>query len=478
MAARSTPATCKVFLWTCAVFVARQATVAAQAPAGCGTVRLAVGSYSDVGFIKDPPASGEGVTLLDLELCDTAGTLSGTLTEVGVVPAGENPSYCDQLDATTIICANEIDAGTATTLGTDLPTTATTIDLGGVPKPTYINVLPDGVVATANFGGSFTTFKADTGVIQTVAADGGHPHFILETGGGEIVVPILKLDIVEQYAVAADGMMTQTGTTAVAAGSGPRHVALGPNGKVYIAAEGSLQIIELGPDCAEGAEGAARGVCGFVQLPAMWEGITWWTGAAIRVSKDNGFVYMSLREDGDGAMGAIAGVKLMPDGSLGPEATLWGSGGNTPRDFILAEVPGFKEVFIVANRKGNTVNVLDRDPTTGAVGAELAAAVVQTPTSILVLDGGAGAAAPAAATSAAPVAAPGAAPVAPPADGSPPATGTVAANAESAAVSPPSPESGARGVDPSALQASMASVTVATTFYAILAVIVALFIAM
>lgn len=456
MAARS------MQVWSmAAVFAANLAAVTAQA-GECGKVSLAVGSYTGVTWIKDPPASGEGVTYLDLELCKAGGGIAATLTNNGVTAAGENPSYCDQLDATSIVCANEIDAGTATVLGAEPGTAAETIDLG-VNKPTHINVLKDGVVATANFGGSFSTFKpggADP-VIEVVEAPGAapHPHMILETGGAEIVVPVLGTDVVYQYDVAMDGTLTMTGTTTVEAGSGPRHVALGPEGKVYVAAEASLQIIELGKDCAEGAEGAARGVCGFVQLPPAVNGTTFWTGAAIRVSKDGGFVYMSLREDGDGPWGAIAGVKLGPDGALGDLIDIWQSGGNTPRDFVLVDIPGFKEVFVVANRKGNEVSVLDRDEVTGAVGAELATAEVQTPTNILVLAGATGvAAANATAPAAAPAAAEGPAVAPLPAPTATPLAPAAGTDVQVESGTTPN-QSGARGVDSGALSVEPSSAT-------------------
>ena len=391
----SSTARCALLRSALTVFVVQLGTAAAQTAAGeCGSAAIAVGSYTSVSWI--PEASGEGVTLLDLELCNTQGILSGTIVESGLIPTtktGENPSYCDQVDASTIICANENPEGTATMVGTDSTATSQTIDLD-VPRPTHISVLDNGIVATANFGGSFGTFMPSAGsdsVVQTITVpDNGrapHPHMILQTGPDEIIVTDVGTDAVYQYSVAQDGSLTETGVTTLPADSGPRHAALGKGDKVYVAAEKTLQIMELSSNCTEGAEGTARGICGFKQLTETLNGTTFQNIAAIRVSKDQGFVYASLREDADGAFGGIAGLKLSADGSLGDPVATSTSGGKTPRDMNLVDVPGFKEVFVVANRKSDTVVVFDRDETTGEVGGQLASASVNTPASILALGG-------------------------------------------------------------------------------------------
>ena len=469
-----------------AVLVVQLGAAAAQAAAGeCGNTVVAVGSYTGVSWI--PEASGEGVTLLDLELCNTQGTLSGTLVESGLIPTtktGENPSYCDEVDSSTIICANEIADGTATMVGTNSTATSQTFDLG-VSRPTHISVLDNGIVATANFGGSFGTFMPSAGsatsVVQTITVpDTGsepHPHMILQTAVDEIVVTDVGTDAVYQYSVAEDGSLTETGVTTLPAGSGPRHAALGMGGKVYVAAEKVLQIVELGSDCTEGAEGTARGICGFKQLTETMNGTTFQNIAAIRVSKDQEFVYASLREDAEGEFGGIAGLQLSANGSLGDPLATAESGGKTPRDMNLVDVPGFKEVFVVANRKSDTVVVFDRDEATGEVGSQLASAAVNTPTSVLPLgrDDEAATAASAPAPAAAATVADGAAA---PVDG---ATDGTAAGPVDGTVS--GDQSGTTGADSSASEAEgtdtpLPSAAAATTFHNILVVVVVLLFAL
>ena len=65
----SSTARCALLRSALTVFVVQLGTAAAQTAAGeCGSAAIAVGSYTSVSWI--PEASGEGVTLLDLELCN------------------------------------------------------------------------------------------------------------------------------------------------------------------------------------------------------------------------------------------------------------------------------------------------------------------------------------------------------------------------------------------------------------------------
>jgi Lactonase, 7-bladed beta-propeller len=95
---------------------------------------------------------------------------------------------------------------------------------------------------------------------------------------------------------------------------------------------------------------------------------------------------MSLREnDTTPDLGGIVGFALTEAGGLGELVGTWSSGGKHPRDFNLVEVPGFKEVFVVANLNSNNVVVFDRDSGTGAVGKQLASAEVNSPVSVLAI---------------------------------------------------------------------------------------------
>lgn len=328
-----TEPSCSLYTVVHALLLSYHALVAAQAPTAapvaasaptaagdgeCGTVLLAVGSYNDISWIE-PPVSGEGVSIMSLMLCGTAVAPTATLeTEllIGVADAGSNPGFCDQLDATTIMCANEVPEGSVAMLDLTSATPPTLFPLN-TANPVYVELLSSGMVATANYGGSsFTIFDPtkdpSSAVIETVEVplenatmalgnvdrqEAPHPHMATEVTDGEILVADLGTDAVYQYAVSPDGMLTWQGATNLTAGDGPRHVAVGKMGKVYVIAELSRKILELDNTCDTGALGAARGVCAEKVIPEPEDRTVYLTGSALRVSKDQEFVYASLRRE-------------------------------------------------------------------------------------------------------------------------------------------------------------------------------------
>jgi 6-phosphogluconolactonase (cycloisomerase 2 family) len=434
MASKGATATFLLALSILSVVPYSSAVVQQTAAAGnCGSTLLAIGSFTTVDM--EPALPGEGVTLLNLTLCsDSTGELSSTLIEDRLIPVnltGENPGYCDEYAANKIICCGGVDTnGTATMLTLTEPTATAQMFNLGTSKLTHCTTLYNGKVAAASYGGStFLTFDPISGPrnaplsgvklpaeIATMAAGDAerqkapHPHQVLEVADGELLIPDLGSDAVYHYNVSQNGTLVWAGATTVPPGSGPRHGAAGPGGKVYVVAELALQLIELGSGCTLGAEGAARGVCSTKNVTATFLNSTFTSGAAVRVSRDQKFVYMSLREEeGTPDLGGIVGFPLTANGSLGESIGTWSSGGQHPRDFNLVEIPGFKEVFVIANLRSNSVLVFDRDAGTGVLGKQLASAVVNSPVSVLpigVEDGLSAAAAPSAASSA-PQGAPG-----------------------------------------------------------------------
>jgi 6-phosphogluconolactonase len=409
-----------------AVFVllaSQQVSVTAQAPTeapaqaaidasttstgDCSSVLLAVGSYNDISWII-PKGTGEGVSIMNLELCGTAEALTANLTTellIGVVDTGSNPGYCDQFDASTILCANEVPMGSVALLDLSSDAGPQSYSVNS-SNPVYVELLSNGLVATANYGGSSFTIldpKIDPSraVIQTVEfpldaatmeagnldrQEAPHPHMVTEVAEGELLVTDLGSDAVYQYRVAEDGKLMWEGQTNTTAADGPRHIAVGKMGKVYVLAELSKKILELDSTCKKGAVGSARGICAEKEIPPPIDGTVFLTGAALRVSKNQEYVYASLRRaENVNAAGGIVGYKVEANGSIGEVIGLWASGGGQPRDFNLVDVPGFKEVFVVANLKTSTVDVFDRDEATGELGDLLVSADVKSPTSILPL---------------------------------------------------------------------------------------------
>lgn len=382
----------------------------------CGSIGLAVGSYTDIVWLNPPPI-GEGVSFLTLNLCRNNGALSGSLVENYIVPksqTGINPEFCDHYDDNIIVCiSNDKPASAAMIDVSKGPASdgsnVQKIELPGIDRPVHVATLSNGIVASASYGPStFATFdpsKEGNPVIQVVEKptelatmelgnppfrqEKPHPHQILETEDGHILIPDLGTDSVYRYSVSADGALTEAGLTKTANGAGPRHAALGVNGKAYVVGELDLTLIEIGPQCSDGAEGGASGVCKVVSLPQVNEatGSNFTSAAGIRVSEDKKYVYVSVRTEQDlNEPGAIVAHALGGDGSLGQSVGFWPTGGPKPRDFNLIKVPGVDgEVIVVGNRKNNAVDVFEKDYGTGFMGAKIASLPVGTPTSILPL---------------------------------------------------------------------------------------------
>lgn len=380
----------------------------------CGSVGLAIGSYSDVSWI-DPPPTGEGVSILTMTLCRSNTGLTGSLIQNYIVPiseTGQNPEFCDHYDDNLIVCISNADPGAAALIDVSQwhsldGSNDEEVELPGVVQPVHVAVLSNGVVASANYAGSsvatFDPSNTENAVIQVVekpvelaTGDAGnagrqeapHPHQILETEDGHILVPDLGTDSVYRYSVSVQGALTDAGLTKVSAGTGPRHAALGVNGKAYVVGELTLTLIEIGPQCIEGAEGGAAGVCKVVELPKVNdEGIAFDSAAAVRVSEDKKYVYVSLRMAEDSTEpGAIVAHALGGDGNLGQFIGKWSTGGPKPRDFNLVKVPGVEgEVFVIGNRKDDAVEVFEKDTKTGFMGDKIASLFVDSPTCILPL---------------------------------------------------------------------------------------------
>ena len=181
-----------------------------------------------------------------------------------------------------------------------------------------------------------------------------HAHSVTETvAGGVCIVADLGLDCLATYRIEADGRLTALARTALAPGSGPRHVALHPGGRfVFVmneldstvaalaldAATGTLTLIEAQP--AVPAEARAGNYC-----------------ADIQISPDGRFLYGSNRGHDsiavfavDQESGRLALVGFTP------------CGGAWPRNLCLT--PSGRHLFS-ANQHADLVAIFARDETTG-----------------------------------------------------------------------------------------------------------------
>ena len=151
----------------------------------------------------------------------------------------------------------------------------------------------------------------------------------------------------------AKGTLEPNGATPLDPGSGPRHLAFHPTGKVlYVINELLSTVTAFSYDAEKGALAKLQTVSA---LPAGFSGESW--TAEVAVSPDGRFVYGSNRGDDslavfrvDAASGRLTAVGHAP------------VGGKTPRHFTIDPTGGF---ILVAHQGSGGVAVLRRDPSTG-----------------------------------------------------------------------------------------------------------------
>ncbi|RQS07597.1 lactonase family protein [Burkholderia sp. Bp9002] len=352
----------------------------AQAPAD-GVYNLLVGTYTDGG--------SDGIYVYRFD------TKTGSVAPVSSAKT-VNPSYLlPSRDGRTVYAVNELpgDNGPADQRGGisafrfDAKTGALTfIDRVSSEgnDPCYLSLSPDGkYLVTANYsvaanpGGSFAVFPLrEDGAVSPAALavhhegsgpvkgrqDGAHVHStVFSPDGRYLFVQDLGADRIFGYRYTVDGSRglispTDTRYTPVKAGSGPRHMVFGANGRhayvtselnaaveVYAYQDGKLTPVQTVPMAAPGFKGKVG-------------------GAAIHLSPDGRFLYASNRGDAN----EIVTYAVNPaDGRLktvGRQSSL----GRTPREFLIDPTGKW---LIVGNQDSDTFYVFKRDVETGKLDA-------------------------------------------------------------------------------------------------------------
>lgn len=215
-------------------------------------VRLLVGTYPAAGP-GSPPGQGEGIWVIHLD--PATGALSGQLAVR--TPA---PSFL-AVRGGTLLASGETVPGRLTRFalaGGGAFTEREAIATGGA-EPCHVRWHPAGRAAyVTNYGsGSVSVVPvADdaephfaSGVAQVFEhsgrgpdADrqaGPHAHATLIAPGGQhLLAADLGTDEIRRYRISRDGRLTEDGLAAVLPpGTGPRHMAVGPGGHVYVVGE-------------------------------------------------------------------------------------------------------------------------------------------------------------------------------------------------------------------------------------------------
>ena len=240
--------------------------------------------------------------------------------------------------------------------------------------PCHLSVSPDGTtVLTANYGsGSVTSFLLQPdGMLMPAAStvqhegrstvkgrqEGPHAHSATFSPDGKFaLVADLGVDRVFSYRVVPNISTlepAQSPSVALKSGSGPRHFAFHPNGKVaYVINELNSTISTLTYDAATGALQAAHTTG---TLPTDFSGQN--STAHVAVHPSGKWVYGSNR-----GHDSIARFIVDPQTGWLRFAEATPTGGKTPRNFSLDPTGRW---LLAANQGSNTVTVFKVKPDTG-----------------------------------------------------------------------------------------------------------------
>ena len=248
--------------------------------------------------------------------------------------------------------------------------------------PCHLAADPTGrFVVVANYGGGTVTVHpiADDGTLGEAATHvrltgsgpvkdrqaGSHAHQATFAAGGEwLVVCDLGSDTVYHLRFDAEaGTIAEGPKLTLPPGTGPRHIAYGPDDLAWLVGELNATVTPLRADPRTGS----LSVAGKPYVLSGGEGAP----SGITASPDGRFVYVANRGPDTVTVLAVDGAEL----TLVEEVS---AGGAWPRDVALVG-----DVLYVANQHGDTVTGFRRDPGTGALTALGVALATGTPTSVL-----------------------------------------------------------------------------------------------
>ncbi|WP_035857672.1 lactonase family protein [Cryptosporangium arvum] len=269
--------------------------------------------------------------------------MAGTGVGLSVVPGGHvaspSPSYVIT-DGSYLYAVNE-GSGEVSSYALDTLEVLSTQSTGG-QWPCHLALI-DGYLLAANYGsGSVSvhpvvdgTIGARTSLVQHEGTgpnperqEGPHAHQIVPGPGGRVTVVDLGIDRLVHYTF-ADGTLTRVGETPLPPGTGPRHVAVHPSGRWYVAGELNSTVVTL----ADG-DVAAITPCTAVDGPNQ--------ASAIAIAGDH--LYVANR-----GPDTITAFRLDAAGVPEPIAEV-PTGGHWPRDFALVD-----DGLVVANERSNTL---------------------------------------------------------------------------------------------------------------------------
>jgi 6-phosphogluconolactonase len=180
-----------------------------------------------------------------------------------------------------------------------------------------------------------------------------HTHYAAFTPDEKYVTAVdLGLDQLITYQL-VDNELQKVSELNVSKGSGPRHLAFHPNGKIaYLMTEHSSEIYVLQYDASNGSFTVLQSLS---TLPADYKEHN--QGAAIHISSDGRFVYASNR-----GHNSIAVLRVDQETYQLELITTISTEGDWPRDFILDPTEAF---MVASNQESSNVVLYSRNAETG-----------------------------------------------------------------------------------------------------------------
>lgn len=196
-------------------------------------------------------------------------------------------------------------------------------------------------------------------------------HASLFLPDGRVMTTDLGFDLARVWRWQQGTGLTLDHEVALAAGSGPRHLALHPNGTVYIVTEYSIEVLVLAPD-ASGRFALASVVPVFAGGPHDGD-----AAAHITIDETAAHVHVTVRGSDRIAVLDVLdeGARLRPAGDVP-------CGGTWPRHHLQRD-----GVIHVANQLSNDIATLRLDPATGIPDETIQTLSTGSPTCLVPLAG-------------------------------------------------------------------------------------------
>ncbi|WP_456276000.1 lactonase family protein [Bacillus sp. AK128] len=299
-----------------------------------------------------------------------------TLSEPTLVAELENPTYVTISEDNNYLFAvkKEGDQGGAASYSINQQSGDLQFlnsQLGAGASPCHISVnKANNFIVTANYHkGTVDLYTADSkngnilSLVSTIQLEGTgpnqerqekpHTHYSGFTPDEKYVVVVdLGIDKILTYEIKNESLV-EVQSLSVKPGSGPRHIEFHPNGKyAYVMTELSSEVIVLSYNQGTGQFTELQSIS---TIPSSFTDNN--QGAAIHVSSDGQFVYVSNR-----GHNSIAVLKVSQESGELTLVELTSTEGDWPRDFMLDPS---EKYLVVANQETGNLVLYKRDEDTG-----------------------------------------------------------------------------------------------------------------